>query len=278
MLNQVRRDLLMPSSSSIRIGLLFVIALVVAGGSLPLPSIGDIFPYFAPPTATPTPTPSPTPTPPPTPTPRPGETPLPPTPTPVPTPQVSIPSGYHVVVDNQRGYSVGLPGGWTELDLRGAQITQLAGFVGQGEALANLQNFLDTETGQAIGIVAITDIGAAMFGGLPTLLNVAVVDAPGATPDSVLEFLEKQFEANATRLGNIQIQDMNTSTINNMPGIRASAVANLSNVGINASLFAKIAGLIANDKIYILTLATQESNRGTKEPEFDQIIGTFRPD
>lgn len=262
MLNQVRRDLLMPKSSLMRIGLLFTIAIIVAGDSFFFPSLGDIFPYFAPPTATQTLTPSPTPTPLPTPTPRPGETPLPPTPTPIPAPQVSIPSNYNIVSDSQRGYSVGLPGGWTELDLRGAQIAQLAGFVGQG---------------QAIGIVAVTDIGAAMFGGFPTLLNVTVVDAPDATPNSVLKFLNTQLEVNTTRLGNVQIQNMNTAVINNMPGVRVSAVANLSNVGINASLFAKIAGLIANDKIYILTLATQDANKGTKEPEFDQIIGTFRP-
>ncbi len=262
----------------VHLTIVVTVVLILSGCGVSMPSLGDIFPAFAPPTATPTPSPTPTPTPPPTPTPRPGETPLPPTPTPAPTPQVSIPSGYDAIVDNQRGYSLAHPSGWTVLDLRGSQVAQLAGLVGQGEALAQLQDFLETESGQAVGVVAITDLGAAMFGGIPTLLNVSVIDAPGATPDAVLEVLTAQLEANAALLGDMTIEGMNTATINNMPGVLGSAVVDLSNVGMNTKFFVKVAGLIANDKIYILTIGTQESNRGTKEPEFDAIIGTFRPE
>ena len=265
-------------SALVRVSAVVIVAIVLAGCGAALPSLGDIFPAFAPPTATPTPPPTPTPTPQPTPTPKPGETPLPATATPAPTPQVSIPPGYGAVVDSQRGYSLALPSGWTELDLRGSQVAQLAGLVGQGEALAQLQEFLDTGAGQAVGTVAITDLGAAMFGGFPTLLNVSVVDAPAATPDSVLEFLTTQLQNNSSMLGDIAIEGMNTVTINNMPGVFGSAVADLSGVGINVKIFVKVAGLIANDKVYVLTAGTQESSRGTKEPEFDTIIGTFRPE
>ena len=61
------------------------------------------------------------------------------------------------------------------------------------------------------------------------------------------------------------------------PAGRAAAIADLSSQGINAKAFAKVVGLIANDKIYVLTLVAQESNRAAKEPVFDQIIGSFGP-
>ena len=47
---------------------------------------------------------------------------------------------------------------------------------------------------------------------------------------------------------------------------------------MNASVFAKVVAIIANDKIYILTLVAQDNQRAAKEPVFDQIIGTFRPE
>jgi hypothetical protein len=119
---------------------------------------------------------------------------------------------------------------------------------------------------------------SAMFGGLPTALNVSVIDAPGVTPDSLLTWLEGMIEANASMLGDATIESLDTATINNMPGVRGAATANLASVGMNASVFAKVVAMIANDKIYILTLVAQDAQRAAKEPVFDQIIGTFRPE
>lgn len=218
------------------------------------------------------PEPTATNTPEPTATPEPTEAPA------APEPQVTVPCNFTKIVDAERGYSLALPSSWAELDLRGAQVTNLANLVGQGEALAELQAFLETDAGQGVGTVAITDIGAAMFGGLPTGLNVSVVDAPGATAESVRNFMESVLEANAAQLGDVSVGDIEVGTTNNLPSVNSTAVANLANVGVNASVFAKVVSLVANDKLYTLTLVTPENNMARYEEVFEQIIGTFGPE
>ena len=264
------------------VSVLLIVALALgACAGMPFdPSSIPFVAQFMPPTPTFTPTvvPTPTATQPPTATPKPGETPLPPTATPVPTPQVTIPSGFTPVTDAERGYSLAVPGGWSVLDLRGSQIQQLAGMVGQAAQVEQLQTLLDTPEGQMVGVVYITDLTNAMFGGLPTLLNVSVIDAPGYTPETAVGLIESTLAANTAALGDVTLDPVTADTVNNLPAVRGSATANLAQFGVNASVYAKVVGLIANDKIYILTLATQENQRGAKEPVFDQIIGTFRPE
>ena len=259
-----------------------VVALALAGcAGLPidLSQLPFDLPFLQPtPTFTPTPVPTPTNTPEPTPTPKPGETPVPATPTPVPTPQVTIPQGFTPVKDDQRGYSLAVPGGWSELDLRSAQFQNLANTFGMGAQLGPLNDFLASPEGEALGVIYVTDLMSAMFGGLPTALNVSVIDAPGVTPDSLLTWLQGMIDANAQMLGDATIESLETATINNMPGVRGSLTANLASVGMNASVFGKVAAIIANDKIYVLTLVAQDTQRGAKEPQFDQVIGTFRPE
>ncbi len=250
-----------------------------AGLPIDLSQLPFDLPFLAPtPTFTPTPVPTATPTPEPTATPKPGETPVPATPTPVPTPQVTIPQGFTPVKDDTRGYSLAVPGGWSALDLRSAQFQNLANTFGMGSQLGPLNDFLASPEGEALGVIYVTDLMGAMFGGLPTVLNVSVIDAPGVTPDSLLTWLQGLLEANASMLGDVQINDMNTAVINNMPGVRGSAVGDLSSYGMASKVYAKVAAIIANDKIYVLTLATQDTNQASKEPVFDQIIGTFRPE
>lgn len=261
---------------------LLVLALVMAGcAGMPfdLSQLPFDLPFLAPtPTFTPTPVPTPTNTPEPTPTPKPGETPIPATPTPVPTPQVTIPQGFTTVNDERLAYSFAVPGGWTELDLRSAQFQNLANTFGMGAQLGPLNDFLASPEGDALGYIYVTDLMSAMFGGLPTLLNVSVIDAPGVTPDTLLTWLESMIEANASALGDANIESMETATVNGMPAVRGAATANLASVGMNASVFAKVVAIIANDQVYILTLAAQDTQRAAKEPVFDQIIGTFRPE
>ena len=261
---------------------LLVLALVMAGcAGLPidLSQLPFVSSFLAPtPTFTPTPVPTPTNTPEPTPTPKPGETPLPPTATPIPTPQVTIPQGFTPVMDADLGYSLAVPGGWTELDLRSANFQNLANSVGMGGQLGPLNDFLDSPEGDALGVIYITDLMSAMFGGVPTLLNVTVIDAPGQTPESLLTWLEGMIDANASMLGDAKIESMDTATVNGLPAVRGAATANLASVGMNASVFAKVVALIANDKVYILTLVAQDNQRAAKEPVFDQVIGSFRPE
>lgn len=261
---------------------LLVFALVMAGCAgmpIDLSSLPFDLPFLQPtPTFTPTPVPTPTNTPEPTPTPKPGETPLPPTATPVPTPKVTIPQGFTPVMDADLGYSLAVPGGWTELDLRSAQFQNLANTVGMGGQLGPLNEFLASPEGDALGVIYITDLMSAMFGGVPTLLNVTVVDAPGFTPETLVDMLEANIAANASMLGDATIESMEPSTVNGLPAVRGAATANLASVGMNASVFAKVVALIANDKVYILTLVAQDNQRAAKEPVFDQIIGSFRPE
>ncbi len=237
--------------------------------------------------APPTPTP-----PPPTATP----TPIPPTPTPVsadpaggadapdadatpiPTPEVTIPQGFTVQTDDARGYSLALPRGWTTLDLRSDKFQGLAGTFGLGEQLAPLNDFLDSPDGQAVGMVAATDLAGMMFGGAPTLLNVSIVDAPGATPASVIDALRSLLDSNASLLGDVQIESLEPATINNLPAVTANLTADLSAYGLDRQLYVDVTGLIANDKVYVLTLATEAGKRADKAAEFAQIIGSFRPE
>jgi hypothetical protein len=259
-----------------------VLALVLAGcAGLPidLSQLPFDLPFLQPtPTFTPTPVPSPTPTSEPTATPRPGETPVPATPTAVPTPQVTIPNGFTPVVDEGLGYSFAVPGGWSELDLRSAQFQNLANTFGMGEQLQPLNDFLASPEGEMLGYIYVTDLMSAMFGGLPTLLNVSVIDAPGYTPETLMGLLEANIEAQSSMLGDVEIESLEPTTINNLPAVRGAATADLSSVGMNASVFAKVTALLANDKVYILTQATTADQRAAKEPVFDQIIGTFRPE
>lgn len=261
---------------------MLVLALVMAGcAGLPFdPSQLPFLQQFLPPTPTvpPTPTPTPTNTPEPTPTPKPGETPLPPTATPIPTPQVTIPNGFTPVKDDTLGYSFAVPNGWTELDLRSAQFQNLANTFGMGAQLQPLNDFLASDAGKAVGKIYVTDLMSAMFGGLPTVMNVSVIDAPGATPDSVLTWLQGMIDANKAQLGGVNIENLKTGTINGLPAVSGDASGSLASVGMNASVFGKVVALLANDKIYLMTLATQDSQRAAKEPSFDQIIGTFRPE
>lgn len=198
--------------------------------------------------------------------------------TPAPTPQVTIPDDFDAMTDEERGYSLALPGGWSVVDLRGDTVQKMAGTFGMDAQLAPLNDFLASPEGDAVGVVAATDLAGVIFGGLPTILNVSVIDAPGATSESVMTAIEDTINANGAMLGDVTVGEMEATTVNNMPAVVADAVANLSSVGMDNELYAKVVGLIANDKIYVLTLATEAGNQSKKEATFDEIIGTFRPE
>ena len=191
---------------------------------------------------------------------------------------VTIPSGWTTIEDDERDYSLAVPSGWTELDLRGAQIATLANTFGQGAAVADLQTFLDTTEGQSVGVVAVTDLTNAFSGGLPTLLNVSVIGAPGATADGLLSYVEQVIELNSAMLGDIDIETLEATTTNNLPSVVGDATADLSNVGMNAQAAVKIAALIYEEQIYLITLGTQLGNRAAADPVFEQIIGTLKPE
>ncbi len=263
------------------VGTIIVVALALSAcAGMPDLSQVPFVSQFLPPTPTVPPTPSPTPSPTaaPTNTPKAGETAVPATATPVPTPQVTIPTGFTPVKDTERGYSLAVPGGWTPLDLRSAQFQQMAGTFGMSGQLGPLNDFLASPQGKVLGVIYITDIANALFGGLPTLLNVTVIDAPGYTPDTAKDLINANLKANASMLGDVKINDLSTATVNGLPAVRGTGSADLTKFGVKAQVYAKVVGLIANNKIYILTLGTQANQQGAKDPIFDQIIGSFRPE
>ena len=252
--------------------LFLLLLLSTACGGL-LPSI----PGFEEPTPTFTPTPMPTPTPTPALTPTPAAEAVSAAAA-SPTPQVTIPSGFTVVKDSRLHYSFAVPSGWTALDLQSTQFSTMAGMVGMGDQIAQLNEFLASPEGQMIGLIYITDLMSAMFGGFPTILNVSVIDAPGYTAESARDLVQEVIATNLSALGEVQLGAIEATTVNNLPAIRTTATANLAAVGMDATVFAKVVGLVANQKIYIMTLVAQGDQQATKEPIFDQIIGAFRPE
>jgi hypothetical protein len=260
------------------VGLLTLMILALAGcGGMNLPFALP----FGQPTATftPTPTNTPTPTPETTATLRPGETPAAAPATPIATPQVTIPEGWNPVRDERLGYSFAIPGGWSELDLRGGQIANMANMVGQGETLRQLQNFLATEEGQNIGIVALElDMMGLMRGRIPPLLNVSVIPLPPGADSAYLMSLVDANMGMLDQFGDVQVESVNTDVVNNLQAIRATARADLSQAGLPTTLFVKAVGLVANDQLYLMTLAVRDEIATEKDPQFDQIIGTFRPE
>lgn len=234
---------------------------------------------FGPPTATFTPTPTSTPTPLPTATPQPGQSSQPAGATPVPTPQVTIPNGWTPVADARLGYSFAIPGGWSQLDLRGNQVANIANIMGQGEALQELQTFLSSEQGQSVGIVAVEmNMMSLMQGKIPPLLNVSVLPLPPGADTQYLMALVNENMGMLDQVGNVQLESVTPDVVNNLQAIRATARADLSQAGIDSTLFVNAVGLVANDRLYLMTLAARDEIASDKQPQLNQIIGTFRPE
>ncbi|MBV7332563.1 SH3 domain-containing protein [Chloroflexi bacterium TSY] len=189
--------------------------------------------------------------------------------TPTPVPERNVLADFTPVKDEKLGYSLAVPPGWVPFDLRSPQFQNMVNTFGLGDQLAPLNEFLDSPAGENLGMIYATDLVGVMFGGLPTALSVFVIpNAQGVTPDSLLDFVETNIEAYSTVLGDVAIQELQVTTINNIPGVRGSAMVRLNQVGLETRSFIEVAGLITNDKVYILTLATQESNVDAKEAQF----------
>lgn len=196
--------------------------------------------------------------------------------TPRPTPIVVIPGGFTVQTDSARGYSLALPRGYTLLDLRSAQFRNLANAVGMGGQMTALNEFLDSPAGQSVGMLAASDLAGMIFGGLPTIAQVMVVDAKGASQDTAQVSINSLLTGQGGFLTNPVIETMENVTINNLPGVRATVTGSMA--GTNRAMAGKVVGLLANDKFFVLIQLTEATKRVTKEPVFDQIIGTFRPE
>ncbi len=197
----------------------------------------------------------------------------------VPTPEVTIPNGWLPITDDRLGYSLAVPPGWTELDLRGAQVAQLAAVAGQAEGLAELQAFLETAEGQAVGTVAIQpDLFGMMQGLIPPALNVSVIPVPAAFSEADVVALVNANMGIADQFEDAEIEPATLETVNNLTAVVSSASAGLSDVGLNQTVIVRAIGLLANDSVYLLTLVVRDASFDTTATIFDQIIGTFRPE
>jgi len=199
-----------------------------------------------------------------------------PTFTSTPTPEVVIPDGFQVHVDEEYGYSIAYPSGWADLDLNGQPIQRMAMTLNVGDILERLNGFLDSEQSRAVSLVRITNLTAVMFDGLPTWSHVSVFDAPDATSERAMKLIECSLSVNIGILSYTEI-DLESATVNNLSAIRGSAIGSLSPVGNHEKLFTKVVGLIANDRVYTLTLTTPREKQASGEPVFDDIIGSFYP-
>ena len=97
--------------------------------------------------------------------------------------------------------------------------------IGMGDQVAQLKQFLDSPEGQVLGKLYITDLTSAMFGGLPTALAVVVADAPGYDAESAKALVDQLLKANSGALGDVQITNLEATTVNNLPAVRATATA-----------------------------------------------------
>lgn len=196
--------------------------------------------------------------------------------TPRPTPIVVIPSGFTVQTDSLRGYSLALPRGYTLLDLRSAQFRNLANAVGMGGQMTALNEFLDSPAGQSVGMLAASDLTGMILGGLPTIAQVMVVDAKGASQDTAQVSIKSLLTGQGGFLSNPVIETMENVTINNLPGVRSTVTGTMA--GSTRAMAGKVVGVLANDKFFVLIQLTEATKLTAKEPIFDQIIGTFRPE
>ena len=225
------------------------------------------------------------------PTPEPTATPTqPPTATPQPeaaasdavaqaTPTVVIPANWPVYTDQRLGYSVAHPGTWLQIDLRGDSFQSLARLFGAGAAAVvdDLEAFLETPAGESIGIVVVEPDVTQLFSSapFPAFLNVSVIDLPeGVTAEQ----LQAVLESNVALFGAVTVESSTVETINNLPAIHITARADLTEVGFPVTAYLEEVGLVANDKLYILTLASKANLAERKRAAFNGIIGSFRPE
>ncbi|MEZ4584393.1 MAG: hypothetical protein R3A10_22640, partial [Caldilineaceae bacterium] len=116
-----------------------------------------------------------------------------------------------------------------------------------------------------------------VFGGLPTAINVSVLDAPGTSAEDVAAQLERLL-AGGVLPAEVTVTAPVVTTVNNLPAVQATATGSLASVGMDGRIYAQVTGLLANDKVYLLSLVADEGKRSAKEEEFAQILGTFRPE
>ncbi|MBP7960809.1 MAG: hypothetical protein KBG20_11020 [Caldilineaceae bacterium] len=197
----------------------------------------------------------------------------------IPTPTVVIPEGWPIIAGTRLGYSLAAPTTWLRVDLRGNGFKTLARLFGTGAAglLDQIDEFLATPAGESIGLMAVEADITQLFSPVPfpAFAIVSVIDIP---PDVTAEELSEVLAANAGIFGAVTVESSEAETLNNLPGVRVIAQADMAQFGLAVQAYVEQVGLLANDKLYVLTLATKVDGAERKRAIFDKIIGSFRPE
>ena len=229
--------------------------------------------------------------PPPPATPMPKSTPLPtasmaptalPTPTafPIPLATVEAPRGWKRIEDDRLGYSLAVPFPWVTFDLRaGVQNPIVERLVGE-EALAALRHSLETPyvtDGFNIGVMAIEPDLSELFARppFPLFLNVSRAYAfDEFTGDELVAVVDMAIEP----FSDVQVHSIKAETVNGWPAVQAVASLDLRrNLEIDLELNFVFTFVQANQKTYLLTIATRSEKAEAKQEVIEQIVGTFQP-
>jgi len=197
----------------------------------------------------------------------------------IPTPTVVIPQGWPLIEGTRLGYSLAVPTTWLRVDLRGEGFKTLARLFGSSAAglLDQIDAFLATPAGESIGLMAVEADITQLFSPapFPAFAIVSVISIP---PDVTAEQLSEVLAANAGLFGAVTVDSSTAETINNLPAVHVIAQADMAQFGLNVKAYVEQVGLLANDKLYVLTLASKADLADRKRPTFDKIIGSFRPE
>lgn len=194
------------------------------------------------------------------------------------TPQVTIPANWPVYTDNRLGYSLAMPRAWLKFDLRSDGFQSLFNMLGPGASQfqTQLQDLLNTPTGEYIGMVAVEPDIMQMFAQypFPTIANVTVAPLlDGITPEQV----QTAVEAGADLYPSVTLVSSQSTIINNLPGVRATFAGDLADLGYPVKIQVEQVGLVAKGNLYILTLVVRQEVAARRAATLEQIIGTFRP-
>ncbi len=193
-------------------------------------------------------------------------------------PSPVIPSSFVTVIDERLGYSLAVPPRWAQLDLRSTETRNAAKTMLGSATSQQLDDFLNSEAADEMGVLYVSDLSAALFGRMPTVLNVSVGQAGGLTLEQIQTELVAKLNANLEMIGEPSVQEADACTVNTLPAVCATVALDLDIGGMRSDVIAQITALLYGDRIYVLTLATGADSLAEHADEFDQIIATFRPE
>ena len=207
-----------------------------------------------------------------------------PTPTalPVPLPTVEVPKGWKRIEDDRLGYSLAVPFQWVTFDLQSDHLDpiagMLAGMLGGKEAVDILRGLLKSPYTSNIGVLAIEPDVSQVFARPPFPMFLNVSKSPKfdkVTGDQLIAYIKRTVEA----LDDVQLHSIRTGAVNGLPALQAVVTAYLGeSMGIELTPHLVITVIHANQKAYLLIIATRSNKAEAKRELINQIVETFLPE